>query len=153
MKLTARKINMFNMLKLPAAFFCGVRATYIDDAKCIVTVKHRWINQNPFKSMFWAVQGMAAELSTGALMLKKIKESGQNISMLVAHNNAAFTKKATGRLIFECHQGLSIDEAITKALETDEGQTVWLNAIGRNEEGVEVSNFNFEWSIKLKNQK
>jgi type IV secretory pathway TrbL component len=103
--------------------------------------------------MFWAVQGMAAELTTGALMLKKIKESGRNISMLVANNNAAFTKKATGRLTFECNQGLSIDSAITKALETGEGQTVWLNAVGKNKEGVEVSNFNFEWSIKLKNQK
>ena len=152
MKLTARKINMFNMFKLPAAFFTGVRATYIDDAKCIVKVKHRWVNQNPFKSMFWAVQGMAAELTTGALMLKKIKESGKNISMLVANNNAAFTKKATGRLTFECTQGLSIDSAIVKALETGEGQTVWLNAVGKNTEGVEVSNFNFEWSIKLKNQ-
>ena len=33
--------------------------------KAIVTVRHKWFNQNPFKSMFWAVQGMAAELSTG----------------------------------------------------------------------------------------
>ena len=34
--------------------------------------------------MFWAVQGMAAELATGALVMQKIKASGKNISMLVA---------------------------------------------------------------------
>jgi hypothetical protein len=32
---------------------------------CVATVKHRWINQNPFNSMYFAVQAMAAELSTG----------------------------------------------------------------------------------------
>ena len=150
MKLTARKINRFNMLKLPAAYFTGVRATYIDNVKCTVQVKHRWVNQNPFNSMFWAVQGMAAELTTGALMLKKIAESGKNISMLVANNNATFTKKATGRLTFVCTQGESIDSAIEKAIKTGEGQTIWLNASGKNSDGIEVSNFNFEWSIKLK---
>ena len=103
MKLTARKINLFNLLKLPAAYFTGVRAKYIDDVKCVVTVKHRWINQNPFKSMFWAVQGMAAELTTGALMMAKIQESGKKVSMLVANNNATFTKKATGKITFVCN--------------------------------------------------
>ena len=152
MKLTARKINMFNMINLPAAYFTGVRATYIDNEKCIVKVKHKWINQNPFKSMFWAIQGMAAELSTGALVLKKIRESGTNISMLVANNNATFSKKATGRITFECTQGQLVDKAIAKAIESGEGQTVWLNAIGINQDGIEVSNFNFEWTLKRKSK-
>lgn len=148
--LTARKINLFNLVKLPAAYFTGVRATYIDNVKCLVSVKHRWINQNPFKSMFWAVQGMAAELTTGALVLAKIKNSGHNISMLVANNNATFTKKATGKITFECHEGHLIDEAITKAIGTGEGQTVWLNAKGVNADGIQVSEFNFQWTLKVK---
>lgn len=152
MKLTARKVNLFNLFKLPAAYFTGVRTKYIDDEKCVVTVKHRWINQNPFKSMFWAVQGMAAELTTGALVLKKIRESGHNISMLVANNNASFTKKATGRITFECNQGQDIDNALEKAIATGEGQTIWLNSKGINKEGIQVSDFNFEWTIKVKSK-
>ncbi|ARV10553.1 thioesterase [Winogradskyella sp. PC-19] len=150
MNITPSKLNKFIMFKLPAAYFTGVRTTYLDDVKCIVSVKHRWINQNPFNSMFWAVQGMAAELTTGALVMKKIKESGKKVSMLVANNNASFTKKATGRITFECSEGYKIDETIKKAIETKEGQTVWLNAKGVNNEGVEVSNFNFEWTLKVK---
>ena len=138
------------MFKLPAAYFTGVRATHLDDATCVVSVKHRWINQNPFNSMFWAVQGMAAELTTGALVMKKIKESGKKISMLVANNNASFTKKATGRITFTCEEGLKIDEAITQAIDTGEGQTVWLKSTGINTNGVEVSSFNFEWTLKVK---
>ncbi len=150
MKLTARKVNIFNLFNLPAAYFTGVRAKAIDDASCIVTVKHRWISQNPFKSMFWAVQGMAAELTTGALVLKKIHESNQKISMLVLNNNAAFTKKATGRITFKCLDGQLVDDAIKQTIDTGEAQTVWMKAIGVNTEGVEVSTFNFEWTLKLK---
>ncbi len=150
MKVTPRKLNTFLMFKLPAAYFTGVRTKYLDANKCVVTVKHRWINQNPFKSMFWAVQGMAAELTTGALVMMKIRESGHKISMLVANNNASFTKKATGRITFECNEGHLIDEAISKAIETGEGQIVSLHSKGINSEGIEVSSFNFEWTLKVK---
>ncbi len=150
MKLTPSKLNTFTIFKLPAAYFCGVRTKHIDDDKCIVTVKHKWINQNPFKSMFWAVQGMAAEFSTGALMIVKIQETGKKISMLVTTNNATFTKKATGKIAFTCNDGHLIDEAIKKTIETGEGQTIWMKSVGVNEEGIIVSTFNFEWSIKVK---
>ena len=150
MKLTPSKLNTFSMFKLPSAYLCGVRVKYLDDEKCIIKVKHKWINQNPFKSMFWAVQGMAAELSTGALMIGKIKESGKKVSMLVTTNNATFTKKATGRITFTCNDGHLIDEALKKTIETGAGQTIWMKSVGVNEEGVEVSTFNFEWSVKVK---
>jgi len=152
MKISPRKLNTFTIFKLPSAYLCGVRTKYIDSSKCEVTVKHRWFNQNPFKSMFWAVQGMAAEFSTGALMIGKIQESGKRISMLVISNKAMFTKKATGRITFTCNDGKLIDDAIEKAIQTGEGQTLWMKSVGVNKEGVEVSTFHFEWSIKVKNK-
>ena len=152
MALSPSKLNTFLMFKLPSAYFCGIRTKYLDDKKCIVKVKHRWINQNPFKSMFWAVQGMAAELTTGALLTSKIRESGENISMLVANNNTNFTKKATGVITFVCSEGHLIDNAIEKAITTGEGQTIWMNSIGTNAEGIQVSSFNFEWTIKVKSK-
>lgn len=150
MKLTPRKINTFNIFKLPAVFLTGVRVKTISNESCTVSVKYKWINQNPFKSMFWAVQGMAAELTTGALVMDKIQQSGKNISMLVLNNKASFTKKATGHITFTCKQGLEVDKAIAKTIETGEGQTIWLNSVGVNSEGIQVSEFNFEWTLKVK---
>ncbi|PLB18461.1 MAG: hypothetical protein TRG1_2741 [Flavobacteriaceae bacterium FS1-H7996/R] len=100
--------------------------------------------------MFWAVQGMAAEFSTGALMMAKIKESGKQVSMLVTSNSATFSKKATGKITFTCNDGSLIDEALQKTIETGEGQTVRMKSVGINEEGVEVSAFVFEWSVKVR---
>ncbi|MFH4967239.1 DUF4442 domain-containing protein [Gaetbulibacter sp. M240] len=150
MKLTPRKLNTFNIIKLPSAYLCGVRCRYIDDEKCIATVTHRWINQNPFNSMFWAVQGMAAEFTTGALVIGKIQETGKKISMLVTTNKATFTKKATGKITFTCNDGQVIKDALQKTIETGEGQSIWMTSIGINEDGVQVSSFSFEWSVKLK---
>jgi len=150
MKITPRKLNTYTIFKLPSAYLCGVRTQHIDTEKCIVTVKHRWINQNPFNSMFWAVQGMAAEFSTGALIIGKIQDSGKRISMLVTTNNATFTKKATGKITFTCNDGYLIDDAIKKTIATGEGQSFWMQSVGLNEDGTIVSTFNFEWSIKIK---
>ncbi|SDR89410.1 DUF4442 domain-containing protein [Gramella sp. MAR_2010_147] len=153
MKLSPSKLNSFLMLKLPSAWLCGVRVKHIDQTECVVSVTHRWINQNPFNSMYWAVQGMAAELSTGALVMDKIQESNQKISMLVAKNNATFSKKAKGKIRFSCYDGDKVNDALQKTIETGEGQTFWMKAIGLNEEGVEVSVFEFEWTVKLKSKK
>ncbi len=150
MGVSTSKFNTFTFFKLPSAWWCGVRLRHIDKNKAIVTVTHKWFNQNPFKSMFWAVQGMAAELATGAMMIDQIKESGQKISMLVANNNASFTKKATGKITFTCEDGHLIKEAIDKTIATGEGQTIWMKSVGVNTDGVVVSTFNFEWTIRVK---
>ena len=127
MKFTPRKLNYFLAFKLPSAFLTGVRTKFIDTHKCVVVVKHRWINQNPFNSMFWAVQGMAAELATGALLMMKIKASNNSISMLVVNNKASFSKKAKGVITFSCTQGAVVDAAIEKAISTGEGQRFFFN--------------------------
>ena len=150
MQFTPSKLNAFMFLKLPSAFWSGVRVKSISPEVCEVTVKHRWFNQNPFNSMYFAVQAMAAEFTTGALVMFQIKQSGKSISMLVAQNKSVFTKKATGRITFTCNQGSLIKETIQKAVDTNEGQTIWLTSIGINEKGEQVSEMQFEWTIKVR---
>ena len=150
MKFNPRKINFYLLFKLPAAFLTGVRVNSISDTTCLTTVRHRWINQNPFNSIFWAVQGMAAELSTGVLVMASIRESKEDISMLVANNRGSFLKKARGRITFSCLDGSLIKNSIQRAIATGEGQTFWVKSEGRDSAGAIVSVFEFEWTIKLR---
>jgi hypothetical protein len=150
MAISVSKLNKFVLFKLPSAYICGVRVKAIDDNTCIVSVKHRWINQNPFNSMYFAVQAMAAELTTGALVISQIQKSGRKISMLVANNKGNFSKKATGRITFVCNDGHLIADAIEKTIATGEGQTFWMKSIGTDEKGHQVSEMDFEWSVRLK---
>ena len=101
--------------------------------------------------MYFAVQAMAAELTTGALVISQIQQSGKKISMLVANNKANFTKKATGRITFTCNDGHLIEDAIKKTISNGEGQTFWMKSIGKDEKGDQVSELDFEWSVKIKN--
>lgn len=153
MEFTPIKLNTFTFFKLPSAFWSGVRVKSISPQTCEVTVKYGWFNQNPFKSMYFAVQAMAAEFTTGALVMFHIKESNENISMLVAQNKAIFTKKATGKITFTCNQGNLIADVIQKAIHTNEGQMVWLTSIGVNENGEQVSEMQFEWTLKARTKK
>ena len=150
MKFTPRKVNLFNLVKLPLAYLGGVRVRSITDTEVVVTIKHRWMNQNPFNSMFWAAQGMAAEMPTGVLVMKAIKDSNRKVSMLVTSQEAQFFKKATGSITFSCKGGNEIREAIDKSIKTGEGQVIVLTSEGKNKDGVVVSKFQFHWSLRVK---
>ncbi|MBJ2175389.1 DUF4442 domain-containing protein [Aureibaculum sp. A20] len=149
-KFTVKNLNKFLLFKLPSAYISGVRVKSIDDNEAIATVKHKWINQNPFKSLYWATQGMASELATGILVMKQIDESGKKISMLVTKQTGTFTKKATGRINFICKDGGLVKTAIDKTIATNEGVTLTMVAEGIDEQGDSVSKFEYEWSIKVK---
>jgi len=153
MEVTLKKMNRFLMFKLPSAFLCGVKLKDLTNEKAVVTVTHKWINKNPFKSMYFAVQSMAAELSTGALVIKKIQECGSPISMLVTNHQGRFTKKAVGKIRFVCNDGYLINKVLKQAIKTGEGQTVTMKSIGIDEDGEQVSIYEFEWSLKLKSSK
>ena len=142
--------NIYTFFKLPSVWWCGIRVKSVNEKSCLIGVKHRWINQNPFKSMFWAVQGMAGELSTGLLLSNEIEISKRKFSMLVLNNKANFSKKATGKILFSCDQGSEIKESINLAISSGEPQTIWLNSSGIDSSGDVVSKFSFQWTLKVK---
>ena len=144
------KYHLFLLFKLPIAIIAGVRLRSISLESCTTSVKHRWLNQNPFQSIYFAVQAMAAELSTGALVLQFIKQQKSSISMLVVAQQAEFFKKATGRIYFVCNDGAAIENAIKNAVNTNEAQICIMEAVGKNENDDTVAVFKFTWSVKQK---
>ena len=150
MKYTVWSINSFLFFKLPSVWWCGIRVRAISSESCSSNVRLGWFNKNPFKSLFWAVQGMAAELTTGILIMQAITASKKRISMLVLNNKANFSKKAKGLISFNCYQGEKINEVINRLLESKKPQTLWVKSVGKDESGDVVSSFEFEWTLMLK---
>jgi len=149
--MTIRNFNRFLLLKLPSAFFSGVRLRSLNDKCAVVTVTLNFLNKNPFKSMFWAVQGMAAELATGAIILSEVRNSTMPISMLVTRNEAEFLKKAKGKITFTCTDVAFVKNQFASNLQSKIGTRFWMQSEGVDEQGEVVSRFRFEWSIKAKN--
>lgn len=144
------KFNLFLFSKLPSAFFCGVRVQQADETKCVVTVPYKWLSQNPFKSTYFACLSMAAEMSTGVLGLAHIYKSSPAVSMLVVNIHGNFFKKAVGKTIFTCPDGLLIKHTIEAAVASGEGKTVTAKSTGINEQGEVVATFEVTWSFKAK---
>jgi hypothetical protein len=148
--MTIRNFNRFLFLKLPSAFLCGVRLMSLNKERAVVMVTLNFLNKNPFKSMFWAVQGMAAELATGAIILSEVRSSTVPISMLVTRNEAEFLKKAKGKITFTCTDVALLKNQFAKHLQSETGTRFWMQSEGVDEQGEVVSRFRFEWSVKAK---
>ena len=144
------KYNLYLFKYLPSAWLCGVRVRDLNDKKCIIKVKHNWFNSNPFKSLYWAVQGMASELATGLAIIDFANKNSLNISMLVISNESRFLKKAKGKIRFECDEVRKIKKILSSLSKNKNTDKIKLKSTGYDESGDVVSEFIYEWSFKLK---
>lgn len=145
------KFKFFLLSKLPAAFFAGLSIKEFDAHHCIVRVKHSWWTQNPFKSMYFAVEAMAAEMASGMLVFGQVYKRHPVISMLVIKMEVDFVKKATGIILFTCEEGQKIQDQISQSIQDGEAKTFICTTTGKNEQNETVAIFKITWSIKAKN--
>jgi hypothetical protein len=145
--------KIFIFQKLSAAFWAGLSIAHFDEKTCVVRVKYSWFSQNPFRSIYFAVEAMAAEMSAGMLAFGQVYKRDPAVSMLVEKVEASFTKKATGVVHFTCEDGLAFQSAVEEAIENKTGSKFVSKSIGRNSDGVQVAEFTFTWTFKAKDKK
>ncbi|MHA8060350.1 PaaI family thioesterase [Aquirufa beregesia] len=144
--------KFFILQRLSAAFWAGLNIQHFDDKTCVVRVKKSWFNQNPFNSMYFAVEAMAAEMSCGMLAFSQVYERIPAISMLIEKMEASFIKKASGIILFTCEDGEAIQHTIQAAIQRGEGTKLVCKSTARNEEGMIVAEFLLTWSFKVKSK-
>jgi hypothetical protein len=142
--------RFFLFQKLPAAFFAGLRMAHFDATTCTVKIKYSWFSKNPFKSVYFAVEAMAAEMCSGMLAFGQVYQRNPKVSMLVVKMEVHFIKKATGVILFTCEDGAAIQAAINESIAAVEGKTVICKSVGTNEKGEVVAEFYITWSFKAK---
>jgi hypothetical protein len=140
----------FMFTKLPSAFFAGLRIHGLTENACYVTIRHKWFTKNPFKSIYFACLGMAAELSTGVLAMAYCYGKKPAVSMLVTKIEATFSKKAKGKITFKCEDGERMATAIEDTIRHGKAATVNAYAYGKDEAGDEVARFIITWSFRSK---
>jgi len=146
------KLRLFMLAKLPMAYLAGLRVQSISEERAVVTISYKYLNKNPFGSIYFACLSMAAELSTGLLCMAQTYKANPAVSMLVVHTEGSFTKKAVGKISFVCNDGLQIKAAAEQTKATGEGVTVVATSTGIDESGDTVAEFRFTWSLKAKRQ-
>ncbi|MFN7325775.1 MAG: PaaI family thioesterase [Chitinophagales bacterium] len=139
----------FLLSKLPVAWFAGLRLATFEVDRAEVRLPYSWFSKNPFRSIYFAAQSAAAELSTGLLCLYALTEQAP-MSMLVVKMRADFYKKADKPLLFQCEMGKVAQAAVEEALATGEAVEFELVSEGRLPDGTLAAKFWFTWSIKRK---
>ena len=129
-------------------FLSGMRIKKLNEDQCVVTVPFKWINKNPFKSTFWAVLGMAGEMSTAALILQYTYNQKPSFSTLPLKCEADFNKKAVGITSFVCNDGKMIK--VKEAMETKKPVVIKASTKGIDERSNLICQFNFTWSVKVR---
>ncbi len=136
------------LFNVPAGFIAGMKLIELNADKAISTIPFKWLNINPFRSTYFAVQSMAAELSTAALAMLAIEGKNQSIALIIINTEAEFPKKATERIRFTCEDGPAFFEAVERCIQTGEPATVKAKTVGRMPDSTVVSTFYFTWSFK-----
>ena len=142
--------KLFLFLKLPMAFLAGLKLKELIDEHSVVLIKYKYLNKNPFGSIYFACLSMAGELASGMLAASITYKSNPKLSMLVVRVKINFTKKAVGTIIFECNQGKEILATIQKSIDTGEGKTIDVLTVAKNIDGDIVADFLIQWSFKVK---
>ena len=145
------KFRIFTALSMPAAWFSGIRMDKIDHETCTTSLPGGWRSQNPFKTMYWAVQGMGAELATGAAPFAISRSMDERLRMFVVGTEAKFVKRAKGRITFTCNDVAKARVAIEESLNTGEAVEIDLISQGKDSEGEIVSEWVFKWNLLVTN--
>lgn len=144
------RYRLFLLANLPLAFFVGLKITRLEPTYAEVRVRYSWLTKNPFRSIYFAVLYMAAELSTGVLAMGATYRRKPSISMLLTETEARFLKKATGSITFICNDAGKIEEAVNAALLSGQPAKVTCTAVGTNTAGDTVAVCYFTWSFKMR---
>lgn len=140
--------KLYLLKNLPMGFIAGLKIESVSDTKCVTSVPFNWLTKNPFKSMYFAVQSMAAELSTATTCLMATIGENPSVAFIIVDCKAVFLKKATSKVEFVCSNAQDAFLAVEECKKTEKPITRTFKTIGTQEDGVVVSEFEFTWSFK-----
>tara|TARA_B110000444_G_C18624685_1_gene493853 strand:+ start:242 stop:646 length:405 start_codon:yes stop_codon:yes gene_type:complete len=128
----------------------GITLKELTNEYSLVQMRYKYLNKNPFGSIYFACLSMAGELASGMLAASMTHSIEPKISMLVVDMKVNFSKKALGVITFKCNQGKEIKDTIERSIETGEGQTIKVITIATDENSDKVAEFTINWSFKIK---
>jgi len=142
------KLSLFFIRHLPMAFLSGLKIRTFNEDKAIVSLPYTYLTKNPFRSIYFACQAMAAEFSTAVICLQTIEKYDTDLSLLVVGLEAGFVKKATGRITFTCNKPEGQDQKLEQCISKKSPKEITFTSVGKDESGEIVAEFHITWSFK-----
>jgi hypothetical protein len=140
--------RLYLWARLPLAACAGLSLRRLDESGCTVALSGGWRTRNPFRSMYFAAQAMAAEMSTGAPAMMLAEGASASVSMLVREVRGVFTRRITTDAEFAFDDLTGMRDAVERAVASGESESYVARSLGRAADGVTASEFEITWSFK-----
>jgi len=139
------KLRFWMASHLPMGMLTGMRIHSIDENGCVVVLKERWWIRNPFGSVFWAVMGMAAELSTGALVYVY---AVKGVKFILVGVEGTFFKKVKGKSYYFCQAGPEILRLTEQMQDAGDSGEVIMPVQVKDAGDQLLAEFSFRWQLR-----
>ena len=136
------------LAKLPLAACAGLHLEHLDESECRVSLPGGWRTQNPFRSMYFAAQAMAAEMSTGAPAMVLVAGAPASVALILVELRAVFSKRIQERASFIFSDVAGMRAAIERAAASSEAERYTGRSVARLRDGTIASEFEVTWSFK-----
>ena len=146
--LRAWNFRLYLWANLPLAACAGLALDRLDETGCAVSLPGGWRTQNPFRSMYFAAQAMAAEMSTGAPAMMLAEGAPASVAMLVREVRGVFTRRIQGPATFTFSDLDAMRATVERAAASGASEGFVARSIGRTREGEAASEFEITWSFK-----
>jgi len=140
--------RLYLWANLPLAAAAGLALDRLDQTGCAVSLPGGWRTRNPFRSMYFAAQAMAAEMSTGAPAMMLAEGAPASVSMLVREVRGVFTRRIQGPATFTFEDVAAMRAAVDRAAASGASEAFVARSLGRTREGEAASEFEITWSFK-----
>ena len=142
------RFTFFLLTKLPMGWLAGLKVESLSENECVTSVPFKYLTKNPFKSTYFAVLSMAAELSTAVSCLLAVRGQQPSVAYIIVDHKGRFIKKATGKVFFTCTDTRKAFNAVKMAQMTKDPQTATFKTVGQMADGTIVAEYEFTWSFK-----
>lgn len=116
-------------LKIPSLLFVGPRVLELSDAGCAIQIPLGWRTKNHVGSMYVGVLCAGADLASGLNAARLIFAKHRRVVLVFKDLHAEFLKRADGDVVFRTTMGAAIADAVRRADETGERQTIPVEVI------------------------
>ena len=134
--------------QMPLLAMAGPRVRRLDEEACEIELPFGWRTRNIFGTMYFGASLMAAEATTGGLVLYRDALEVAETSFIVTGVSADFVDKAESAVTFRCDQGAEVAAAFEEAKGSSERFERSYEVVGRREDGVETARVSVRWSFR-----
>ena len=107
-----------SLWKIPMLFYCRPKIIHLDDDSIKVKIRLKRRVKNHLGSMYLGALTIGADITSGYFAFHHLQKNNQKISLIFKDIHADFYRRAMSDVVFECSQGLEIQNMIKESMQT-----------------------------------